>query len=377
MPSLVAPVKYQLKYIDFSSNEVIINDWFKLDFTRSEGSIGYLYLDLPDIYPYRFFKKDAVIEVYRSIGGYGYYLEGETGYLIRAIRYKTDENGNKLLHLLCHDGISILDRRIVPYPSETDQSRINMGADDALKQLVTDNIISPTDTERSIPTKYFYRDTKYSQCPVIIQKEFAYRKLLPLMQEICDDSKAGGSYLTFDVVRGSSNFFLFKTYVNTRGRDRGITSGSPLVFSLEAGNLSYVTVANDYSEERNFIYAGGRGQDSNRVIATASDPISIAESPFSRWEDWIDATDVENPDAVQSEADTRLHQASQKVVINAHLQQTVDCMYGLHYGFGDIVNINYHGFVIDVHIDTVSITCDSNSVENVKVYGRNLEDTEY
>src|SRR5512146_3133654 len=84
-------------------------DWMRMEFVKKEREIGSLYLDLPGDFPSNYFQIDGRFEVYRVVGAHSPKLECDSVWLIRLIRYKTDNNGEKILHVLAHDAIELLD----------------------------------------------------------------------------------------------------------------------------------------------------------------------------------------------------------------------------------------------------------------------------
>jgi hypothetical protein len=189
----------------------------------------------------------------------------------------------------------------------------------------------------------------------------------------------GGMYLSFDIVYNGYNKPIFKTFSNARGIDRsGKDSGIPkFIFSVEKGNLNYSTLAYDHNEEYNYIYAGGSGRDDSRIIAEAYNDTWIQKSPINRREDFIDARDNVSTNQVQADANARLQEAGPKEIVNGHIIQTKDSLYGLHYKYGDIVMANINGLSIPIHLDSVNVTVDGSGDEDIKIFTRNLDDSEY
>jgi hypothetical protein len=355
----------------------VIDDWFRFEYVRKEGDYGSLYLDLPPTYNMQDFAIDGRLEVWRQVGALPPYLDMDAVWFIRLVRSKVDENGKRLIHILAYDAVHLIERRIIPYASGTAQASKTGPADNVMKAIMRENFGNQaTDASRDISDRLMI-DYDLSK-GATVTKEFAWRKCLPVMQELADESSAQGTYLTFDVVYVEDKKVMFKTYTGQRGTNRGVSAvGSGLIASIENGMLSYVSVSNDHTEERNFIYAGGRGEKENRIIATSYDLDRINISRYNRCEDWIDSRQTEENDNVQGDADNRLQEAKPKMVVNGHLQQVPGALYGVDYFFGDIITVKFGDMVFDVHLDTVHITVDGDGSEKVQIYSRNLDDTEY
>lgn len=353
------------------------NSFIRLEYLRRENNYGSMYVDFPpDINP-SLFEIDGKFEILRSWNGYLFDNESQTFWLIRLVRQKYDENGKRYVHVLAYDLNHIIERRIVAYHAASTYSKKNMAADTMMKEIMRENFGSlATDGARDL-SQYLsiQENTTNTQAPVI-NKAFSYQKILPLFQDICEESYNLGHYLAFDLVTETRTKYRFEVFNNCRGVDRSSMSNVPLTFSIENGRLSYASFSRDFSEIRNSIYAGGNGEEEDRVVKTSFDKKSIHLSPFNRCEDFISKTD-KDPDIVQASANSRLIEAKDKRVLNGHIQQTQSCLYGVHYGFGDIVNVLYDGYSIDVHLDTVKIYVDESQHEDIQINSRNLDDSNY
>lgn len=369
--------RYRIVYLDPSGGYIdTIYKFVRLEYNRNENKIGSLTLDLPPIYPAGFFKVDGRLEVYvKDIENNAEYLDGETQYFIRLVREKTDEQKQKTIHILAHDAIDILDRRVVPYASETAYCKKTNHAELMIKEIMRENFgASATDTNRDI-TAWMTIQADFNQTTVDMTKTFAYQKVLPLIQDICDESRdENNEYLCFDVVRVSEKLLQFRTYIGQRGSNRGMSSPSPLIFSYENLGLSYSSIAFDSSEERNFIYAGGQGERDDRVIKTAANWDRIGLSPFNRFEDFFNASHNETADAVQSDANAQLAKMAAKISFNGHIMQRQKLIFGVHYNFGDIVVAKIGDHTFDVHLTGFSRLSEEGKSETT-IFARSMEDS--
>lgn len=354
-----------------------IQDYIRLEFTRIENDYGYLYLDLPMSYNYYDFKTDGRIEIWRNSSLGVSSLFCETVYFIRLSRVKTDENGKKFIHIIAYDANEILNRRVVAYPESADSNDLTTSkviksgyADDMMKQIVRENYSSSaTDAARQISSNYFSVQVDTS-LGYSLKKRFEYRKILPLLQEIAEDSTLNGTYLVFDMFPVSHTSLEFRTYTKCRGVDRSKSSSSPLIFNMDRGNLSYASITNDATEEYNYIYCGSRDGD---VLVTAYDEARMNISTWNRREDWEDATGDDIKNTAQAEADHRLLTAQAKLTINSHIVSLPGTAMGVDINFGDIITINYSDASLDVHMDRLRYLIQG-SREEVSIFGRNLDE---
>jgi hypothetical protein len=349
-------------------------DIFRMEYMRKENDYGSLILELPPYFPPGFFKIDGKIEVWRKPAGHNKYLEGNTPFFIRKTIHKTDEQRREVVHILAHDAVQLLDRRLVAYDKGTANSEITDFADDMMKVIIDKNFISDVDTTRNIASTYLTLQPQWGLAPSIT-KDFAWQKILPLFQDICEQSATKGTNLYFDMVYTSPTAVEFRTFIGQRGIDRGLKSKFPYIVGTDGSGLGYASISFDHTNEATFIYAGGRGPAEDRIFKTAYDNDRISQSPFGRIEDFIDS-DNSGLDAVQADADSQLRAKLSKFALNGHIEQGPTSTYGIHYGFGDIIVAQYKGYSVDVHLDTVRIEI-ADKQETISIFARNLDEAYY
>jgi hypothetical protein len=367
---------YQIWYRDPWGNLITtITEFFSLDMVRKENDWGSIQLELPPVYPNGFFRKDGKLELWRTAPGRGMYMERDAPFFIRKIVYRDDEQGNRRVHILAHDAMQILDRRIiVPELTGTHYYKTDY-ADDMMKAVVRENIGVLCDDPLRDQSAYLSVAVNESKA-VGISDNFAWQKILPLFQKWAQQSTDLGTYLSYDIVYTSPTTLEFRTYTGCRGTDRSSKSDKTYYLGTDGMGLSFANAAFDYTQEFSFIYSGGNGDYPAQIYKTAFDNTRISESPFGRIEDYIDATSDEDA-VIQSRADQRLQETIGKFAISGHIEQSPQSIYGVHYNFGDIVCVNYHGFTVDVHLDGLEIIVDETGKEEIRMMARNLEETYY
>jgi hypothetical protein len=182
--------------------------------------------------------------------------------------------------------------------------------------------------------------------------------------------------MAVDVIKSADFVLTAAIFIGQRGIDRGSTSPQLLTFSVASGNLSYVSVAKDYMGEFNYIYADNKGDSESRILYPIFDLPSIQITPWSRVEDYL-STDLVEQTAIEDKAKSWLLEHLGQTKVNGHIIQTEDCLYGVQYNFGDIVNVYSDGISVDVHISAVDIKVSRENADEIKIYARNLDDTEY
>lgn len=172
---------------------------------------------------------------------------------------------------------SILDRRIIIQA----QTNVSGGLQSGIKTLITNHIISPSDTNRTIPGFIFEDSTDTAITALTMDHQFTYDSLLDVVVGVCAEAHIG-----FKITLNNSNQFVFKLYA---GDDRSYNSaGEFVIFSPEFDNLLSSTYIEKHSEFKNFALISGRGSGSSRVTETAGSGVGLA-----RKEVYIDASNLE------------------------------------------------------------------------------------
>lgn len=375
--------EYTIILKDPYNNMIIpITNFLKLEYFRAENQYGSVSIDIPynDYLKSLNIKLDSRIEIWRNPIGGKLYLEGDTQFFVRIIRKKVDEQGRKIFHILAHDAISLLDRRIVNYPSGSSEAdKSSVPASDVMKEIIDENFGSSASSDRDVSEWLIIDDDNgYGSS---ITKKIAWRNVLNVLQEIAEESKEQGYYLAFDVVYDVTiKKLIFRTYAGQRGAYKAEESNDKLIFEISTNDypnigrgLNYISVEHNAVGERTFIYVGGRGEQTNKIFAEASNDTVIEQSPFGRNEDFVDFQKADDADSLENQANARLREATRYVYINSHLQQMRGYRYGIDYYYGDLIEIWFDGEQYKVHIDRVQIVV-QNGKEDIRIYPRGKYD---
>lgn len=348
-----------------------------LSYALKENEPGVLELVLPGDYDVGRIFIDGQIEVYRSYARGTLKLEGETAFFIRKVNWATDENKVKTLHITAYSALGLMQRRIVAYYAGTSYAeKIADHWDDMLREIVDENYGPGAsyggDPDRNLePWLVVEADAAAGASYV---HSFPWRVVLNVLQDIVNDVRSHGTYCTFDVVRIGPAAFEFRVFIGPRGVDHSSVSGDPVIVSLARGNLSTPSVEADWTDEHNYIYGTGQGQNDARVIQTAQDDVRIGISPFNRQEFNRDARMDELPESVLAEANTALEEFRPRINFTGMITQTPGCLYGVNWAWGDIVTAEYEGNSFDCHVDAISVTIDESGTEIVTGMLRSVTD---
>jgi len=344
-----------------------IEDYAKVELARKIMEVGTLDLYLYPNFNTSLLKIDGRIEVWRKVGVYPQYLEGETPFFIRQAYWTTADSGEELLRITALDPIDLLKRRIVPYdPTDVKSAKWDV-ADDVLKDIFAENLgASVTDAARNLST-YINVDPKSTLAPMV-QINIGRRVVLDAMKDVAAAAlqTVNGKYVAFDIVWDDESHLRFKTYIDRRGMDHSSTSAKPVTVSASSGNVTGPTLLLDYSQEVNVVYAGGAGSGASQITTISKDDTRIGLSPFNRCEQWVADTNEADINALQAAADAACHAGRPKKYFSGKIVDGNGFIFGRDCHFGDTIVTIYKGESFDSIIDTEHITF-SPSEESVEL----------
>ena len=297
----------------------------------------------------------------------GYYLQNSDSnrtMIVEQHKITTDPEDGDWLIVTGRSLESILDRRVVwgqvSYTSSLLQS--------VIFDLLNDNIISPTDTDRQI-TSFITEsnsDTRLSE--MILSAQYAGDNLYDVIQALCAAFSVG-----FSVTLNSSNQLVFKLYVGV-DRTYDQSTNPYVIFSPEFDNLLNSEYFRSLQTYKNTILVGGEGEGSAKVYAA----VGSGDTGLDRRETYVDAHDISsNTDSGTLTQEEYLNQLAQKgteelenypaiTAFDGEMDATRLFVYGRDYFCGDIVQVeDAYG-----HTSTSRITemIFSDDEEGYKVY---------
>lgn len=348
-------------YLDYLKQDGVllgqINDFTRLEYGTRENEIGVMTLTLPaEMFP-GVPEKDNILEIYRQVGASAPYLELDTAWLIKKWKYNKVGQSD-VLTVDAHQAICIVDNPIVAYAADTTETSKTNQADDMMKEVIDENMgAGATDAARDISAVMTIQ-VDLTLAPSIT-KAFSWRKVLRTLQEIAKTSFEEGTYLVFDVVRIGAGLFEFQTFIDHRGVDRGVGSASPLTVSTQNGLLSNPELIYDYSEERSYVYIGGRGEGIDRNIVEVSDAARIGLSLLGRRELFIDYRNSDLDTTLDTEGNEALKEYRPKITLTGTISDSEELQYGIDYKYGDIIVGQYNDIILNSHVDAINVIVDS------------------
>ena len=320
-----------------------------LQWARAVNKVGVAELWIPAkfIPSPSFLAVDQILEIERNGG-----ILNETAYFLRFAEFYEQSDGAKMVHLIGYDANYLLNSRIIAYYAGSSQSSKSDYSDDMMKEIVDENLVNPTDSDRDVPNLTIAADLSLGP---EIDMAMARDNVFTACQDIAELATDRGTYLCFDVVRTARNTFQFRTYTGQRGQDHSQSSGDARLIGPQYGNLQNASILLfDRREERNLAYSGGQGEGDAREVSELEDTTRTGASPYNRREVWVDARNTDT----QAEREDRGYQALEKYKpiqkLAGKLVDTAGLRFGIHYGFGDKVTATAFGYTADCHLSAMS-----------------------
>lgn len=368
---------YQLRLKNDAGNLVaIIDDWRSLSFAKIVNEVGSLTLTMngKDA-KVSLFGLDGQLEVWRrNIGtGVDWYIEWE-GFL-RTFSHSYDDDGDYEFKAAAVTYNHLLKRRIVGYQAGSTQSTSSGAADDAMKQIVRENlgslatVINGRVLEGAIAGFSVQADS--TSAPAFDGKN-PFKNVFELLLEI---SKAAS--VDFDVVGVGDGLYEFMTFYPTRGNNlttvgldvtTGLNSSGnfPVIFNPFLGNMGDPTYEENRSDEVTFAIIGGQGTETDRNILVASSP-DANDSVLNQIEVYSDSKSSEGNDDLDSDANTLLADKQQKQTFEFTPLMTPTSAYANHYNWGDFVTAQFGNLDgVNKRVLQVDITVGDDGKEEIK-----------
>lgn len=345
---------------------VLGNQWTSFRATRVVGAIGSLILTVPYSRAIQaMLRKDYRISISRCLPGGSPSLLFDQVYLMRRPRL-FNSDGLDMIEISCVDCNDLLRRRIVAYYTGSLQTQVTGPIDDSMKALTRENLGNAasdyaSSTARGLPSGQFTVEVDLGSGPSLTAA-YAWRGLLDALQDLSQAARTAGTYTTFDVVATPGQPLTFRTFVGQRGIDR--RGGGLMPLSVQTKTLSNVVLEYDWSEEKTAIYAGGRGEQSDRVVQTAVDDTRSAESVFGRIEDFV-YSNGETTTSVLADAQARLAAGRPRITATGNYQDSGAVIFGRDVTYGDLVPAQAYGVDFTARLDTVTLAVEREGQETI------------
>ena len=216
-------------------------------------------------------------------------------------------------------------------------------AEDAYLHYAVNNLIAPEDAKRAVPGLVAAGSRGRGAA---LPWQARFDKLTEIFEQIGEASGLG-----WDILPDYQN----KRFVFTvlEGRDFGATGARTVIISEEMGNAAGVTRKRKTSAQTSTVYAGGAGEDENRLILSVG---GEAEG-LARREAWAEAGSVEDADMLTLFGQSKRVSATD--TLEAEVLDGGACRYGVDFALGDVVAVAGAGAQMNARIVEVTETYES------------------
>lgn len=244
------------------------------------------------------------------------------------------------------DQNTLLNRRIVPFAAGTTNATYTGYNDDAMKFVFSTNYLNG-DARDLAHMNLSVADDVSAGTQIV--KSFAWNNVFKVLQELAGTEPETYFYIApVGVANDGRVYFEFQTGVGYLGSD--LTN--KVVFGPEYGNVSDALLRNDYRTAINYVYAGGQGEGSDRVI------VEVEGEVFSPWgynELFVDARNESDPAGVEAKGLQALYNNRPQTVLEATLVDTIQAKFGKDWVMGDKVTLYAFGEVYDVVVSNLMV----------------------
>lgn len=333
---------------------------------RTVNRIGTFSMLLPATINRELLQDDNMVQIWRDPSGYGSQLFRP--YFIRKRRTFFD-GGVEVVEISGPDCNDILRRRVVAARPGTTVSEKVATVDDMMKEIVTEAFadgVNPAPDYGTRATDYLTVAPDRSDGPMA-QLKFPWETLLTgggggILAKLAEAAEANGTPVYFDVepysVTNQQVTYRFVTMYGQPGSDRGRS----VIFSLTNENLINPEKIEDATDEYNYIYATGQGEEVDQYVEQVYDEDRVKHSVWGRIEGHADASSQDDDQVViigQSELAAR----RAKTTFFGDALSTRDSAFQVDWDFGDRLIAQYHG-EFSVIIKSIEITVEDEE-ENI------------
>lgn len=226
-------------------------------------------------------------------------------------------------------------KRRIAVPTVTDKTdqykgfgydRFTGDAESAHLHYAAANLTAPVDSKRKIPRMVLAKNLHRGD---IFPWQARFDKLHELLRDIGEGTGVG-----WDIRPDfATKTFVFGAWV---GRDRS-QGAARAILSREIGTADATTHTDDATTAISTVYAGGAGEDENRLILSVGNEVT----GLDRREGWTDISGATDTDMLKLGAQRK--QVAIKQTLTANARDSSLCRYEHDYDVGDLVIIAADG----------------------------------
>ncbi len=241
-------------------------------------------------------------------------------------KIELNNRGQEELIIKGHTLEEVIGRRITVPPAGSGYDRIKDNAESIMKHYVDVNCINTTDINRKFPQLIIAPDLKRG---IYTPWQTRYELLDTVIGEIAEYCNMG-----WEVYLDKQNMKLVFDVVSGRDLTANQDILPPVIFSVDFRNINEQSYIIDMTNYRNVSYAGGQGEDVERLIQQIGDAEGL-----DRREIFIDCSSVTNIDELISLGQQKSNEF--KIVENfeSEVLSLGSFIYGQDWDLGDVVTV--------------------------------------
>jgi hypothetical protein len=337
-----------------------LSRWSRLEWALRVSQRGAVSLEIPvSEFPAYYFSRDRRLELWRRPNGGALTFLG--AFFLRRRRIAGDVQQVLTLGGPCCN--YLLSSRIIAAAAGSAGADKTGYAGNVMKDYVDEAVGPSAGTGRIISGVSIQGDLSDGAS---ISKSASRDDLEGVLAAIADSSAQAGSRIrygmqtSFDTSQRAT--FEFSTRAPYWGNNRGSLSLKPVIFSVDRGNLAEPVLEDNWEDEKTYCYGGGPGEGAAREIVTSYDTTRINQSAYGRREVFFDGRNYTGA-ALQDAADRTVWASRPARRFSGKLISIPGTEFGIDWGLGDLVTIQYAGEVFDVEILAVSGIVDNQQEE--------------
>ena len=322
--------------------------------TKEDGAVGVMELILPADFDASLLRPNNMVQVWRQPEGGS--LELFNVYFVLALEYRL--NGGELtLSAMGLDSNDLARRRFVAAYEGTATSKRTDTADNLMKDFVNLTMVAeawgPAAGDRDYANLTIEPDLDLGP---ILFVEGAWQNVLEMLTKLQDASRQAGTeiFWRFDIasITSSSISFVFRTQSGQPATD---LTPNGVMFSPQRGNLDDIIYREDHSQEVNYVFGLGQGQEVDQEVAEAGDSTRYGASVWAWSEGTVTARSDSEPTAVQDAADAALIAGRPKITFTAKIIDTPWMRFGIDWNWGCKIRVAFLDKTFDAIVKSVAI----------------------
>ena len=250
--------------------------------------------------------------------------------IIEKINIVTDADGGNYIIVTGRSLSCILARRII-----WTQTTLQGTVEDCIRQLISENVISPNITERKIDNFFLKEKHDFSER---LEMQMTGDNLLDAVMKLCKSYEYG-----FKITFNDARQFIFELY-DGANRSYNQTENQFVVFSPNFDNVKSVEYSSDKTGYKNVALVAGEGEGLARKTMSVGN-----DSGFNRREIYVDARDLStNENEISPDEYNKLltERGNESLVENTivesfegEVEPVMNYTYKTDYFLGDIIQI--------------------------------------